>query len=92
MEGNQEQLSSESDDLSFWSLLKNDCGDLGALYPPLPDDYFRDKEDVFVQPRGGSKWPIIPYIRRVDLNNNPDIGDECNKPRNAWEMGIRGTF
>ena len=93
MEGNKEQLSSEPvDELSFRSLLKNDNGDLCALYPPLLDDYFRDKGDVLVPSQGNQKWTVRPYMRRVDLNNNPDIDDEYNRPKNAYEIGIRGTF
>lgn len=72
-----------------WLDKENHAWNLSLLFPELPKDYFKDKKDAFGPTR--KKPSIVPYVSRVDLNNDPKLM-ECNEPRYAWEIGIKGTF
>lgn len=89
MEGNTEQLSSDRD-VSFLSFL-DAYKSLSSLYPEIPEGYFDGKKDIFERPKPKKK-SIYPFIRRKDLNNDPNDWFEDNRPKNAWEIGVKVEF
>lgn len=64
---------------------------LSCLFPPLPDDYFETHPEVRLEKPKWKKPPVMPYIKRVDLNDKKDEFDE-SKPVYAWEIGIKVDF
>jgi hypothetical protein len=64
---------------------------ISALYPSLPDDYFEKHPEIRLGPEIKDASKIRPFIRRRDLNNNPEIYED-NKPRYAWEIGVEVDF
>lgn len=66
---------------------------LSMLFPPIEPSYFKDKGEVFKKESNNPlDWyeslKIKPYIQSKDLNNS---GDEphVNKPKPAWDIGIK---
>ena len=74
--------------------LEEDNGDLKKLLPPMPDDYFDGKTDIWKDAipyemyRGAA---VKPYFRVKDLNNSPDSTEE-NRRVPAFEAGIKVSF
>ena len=69
------------------------------LYPELPNDYFKDKEDAISTEKSGihsvvekyENAKVKPYVSVSDLNNSSDLPYE-NKPKIGYEFGIKFSF
>lgn len=99
MERDTKHISAETTstdyDLTYESWLKKDDNGnkISVLFPELPKDYFKGKKSPLVPikwlPR---KRTVQPYVRSRDLNNDKDNWFEDNKPKRAWEIGIKIDF
>lgn len=89
MEGNQEQLSSDPLDMEIGYAA--DAGVLSLLFPALPADYFERHPDITLEKEGILTPDVVPYVKRRDLNNDGEHSED-NRPKHAWEIGIKIGF
>ena len=66
------------------------------LFPKLPEDYFKDKKDIFENTEKNiferyRDAKIKPYFYAVDFNNSEDEPYK-NKPKVGYEIGIKISF
>lgn len=66
------------------------------LFPKLPEDYFKDKKDIFEKTEKNiferyRDAKIKPYFSAVDFNNSKDEPYK-NKPKVGYEIGIKISF
>ena len=93
MERNQEFMINDNYDLTYEAWLSGEgSGDtLSILYPKIPGDYFKDKDNPLVPIRWKPRRSLMPYFIKRDLNKMGD-DESINKPKYAYEIGIKGTF
>ena len=84
-----ETLSGLDEDLTYWSLLKNQ---VSSVWDLLSGDPLKgiDPAEVFCKPKP-KKSNISPQIKICDLNNSKSSRNE-NKPKTAIEIGVKLEF
>ena len=83
-----------ANDLSLSAqLLNRDNNDLSILFPQLPNDYFANKNDVFIDNKKSSN-KLSMYAKVFDLNKSSEdpFRKEDNKKIPAIEVGIKLSF
>lgn len=84
-----ETLSGLDEDLTYWSLVKNQ---VSSVWDLLSGDPLKgiDPAEVFCKPKP-KKSNISPQIKIRDLNNSESSPKE-NKPKTAIEIGVKLEF
>lgn len=86
-------MTNDNYDLTYEAWLSGEGnGDaLSILYPKIPGDYFRDKDNPLVPIRWIPRRRVVPYFIKRDLNNTGNE-ETLDKPKYTYEIGIKGTF
>lgn len=94
MEGNQEQLSVDDYDLTYWAWLDQEGrGELlSSLYPKLPEGYFEGKPSPLTPNWWKPRPQVTPRVAIVDLNAGDDGRNEERKRKPAVEIGVNVSF
>lgn len=94
IENNKLSNDLSANDLSLSAQLVNqNNNDLSILFPQLPNDYFANKNDVFVDNKKSSK-KLSMYAKVFDLNKSSEdpFRKEDNKKIPTIEVGIKLSF
>lgn len=94
IENNELSNDLSANDLSLSAqLLNRDNNDLSILFPQLSNDYFANKNDVFIDNKKSSAKMTI-YAKIFDLNTayEDQFKKEDNKKISATEIGIKLSF
>lgn len=86
-----ENINDQYDDLSYWSVLKNQTSSVYDLLSSLRD-LTDDELDAIITTKHDDST-VQPYINVYNLNKNPDkYCQECIKPKTAIEVGVKFEF
>lgn len=94
IENNELNNDLSANDLSLSAqLLNQDNNDLSILFPQLPNDYFANKNDVFIDNKKSSN-KLSMYTKVFDLNKSSEdqFRKEDNKKIPTIEVGIKLSF
>lgn len=94
IENNELSNDLSANDLSLSAQLLNQYNnDLSILFPQFPNDYFANKNDVFIDGKKSSN-KLSVYTKVFDLNKSSEdpFRKEDNKKIPTIEVGIKLSF